>query len=216
MGAAGERCERENPAQVRLQSALRRIYRVATATRRARLVTAAVVLAVVGGVVGGVVSQTGGGGAKPKPAANKVAPKRGNSPLLLSESGLETLANALGRPIYWVGPQPRVVYELTTSADGRIFLRYLPEGSKAGAPVAFLSVGTYPFADAFEATVRAERQKGFAPVKVGPGVAAAYARGRPTNVYEAFRGADYQIEVFDPKPGRAQRLVAERRVVPVP
>jgi hypothetical protein len=47
-------------------------------------------------------------------------------------------------------------------------------------------------------------------------VAAAYARGRPTNVHVAFRGADYQIEVFDPKPGGARRIGAERRVVPVP
>jgi hypothetical protein len=144
---------------VRLQSALLRIYRAATATRRA--------------------------------------------------------ANSLGRPIYWVGPQPRVAYELTSAPDGRIFLRYLPAGSKAGAAGRYLSVGTYPFASAFAATVRATVRKGFARVKMGAGVAAAYTRGRPTNVYVAFRGADYQIEMFDPKPGGARRIVAERRVVPV-
>jgi hypothetical protein len=197
------------------QSRLRRLYRAATATRRGRLVTAAAALAVTGGVVVVVVSQTGGDGAKPRPLT-KVAPKRGNTVVLLSEHGLETLANTLGHPIYWVGPRPRVVYELTSAPDGRIFLRYLPAGSKAGAKGAYLSVGTYPFAGAFAATVRAARRKGLARVKVGAGVAAVYARGRPTNVYVAFRGADYQIELFDAKPGAARRIAAERRVVPVP
>src|SRR5439155_531810 len=82
-------------------------------------------------------------------------------------------------------------------------------GAKAGAKGAYLAVGTYPFAGAFAATVRAGEQKGFARVKVGAGVAAVYARRRPTNVYLAFRGADYQIELFDPKPGEARRIVAE-------
>jgi hypothetical protein len=98
---------------------------------------------VVGGVVAGVVGQTGSGGAK---RGNTMAPKPGNTLVLLSESGLETLANSLDRPIYWVGPQPRVAYELTSAPDGRIFLRYLPAGSKAGGAGRYLSVGTYPFA----------------------------------------------------------------------
>jgi hypothetical protein len=63
--------------------------------------------------------------------------------------------------------------------------------------------------------VRAAARKGFARVETGAEVATAYTRGRPTNVYVAFRGADYQIEVFDPTPGGARRILAERRVVPV-
>jgi hypothetical protein len=212
-GPAGARAR--IPRTLRAQSRLRRLYGAATATRRARLVTAAAALAVTGGVVVVVVSQTGGGGARPRPVT-KVAPKRVNKVVLLSESGLEALANRVGHPTYWVGPQPRVTYELTSAPDGRIFLRYLPAGSKAGAEGAYLSVGTYPFAGAFAATVRAGGQKGFARVKVAAGVAAVYTRGRPTNVFVAFRGADYQIELFDAKPGRARRLVAERRIVPVP
>ena len=203
------------PSHMRTQSRLPMIYRAATATRRARLVTAAAALAVVGVVV--VVGCGKGGGAKPKPKpVTKVAPKRSNTVVLLSEGGLEALANKLRRPIYWIGPRPRVAYELTSAPDGRIFLRYLPAGSKAGAKGTYLAVGTYPFPGAFAATVRAAGQKGFARVKVGDGVAAVYARGRPTNIYLAFRGADYQIEVFDPKPGAARRVVAQRRVVPVP
>jgi hypothetical protein len=77
-----------------------------------------------------------------------------------------------------------------------------------------LSVGTYPFA-----RIRGDGAgggaKGLRPRETGAEVATAYTRGRPTKVYLAFRGADYQIEVFDPTPGGARRIVAERRVVPV-
>ena len=38
---------------------------------------------------------------------------------------------------------------------------------------------------------------------------------RPTNVYFAYPKQPYQVEVFDPKPGRALRLVLAGRVEPV-
>ena len=44
----------------------------------------------------------------------------------------------------------------------------------------------------------------------GGGVA-FYTRGHPDNVYLAYPGSHYQIEVFDPSPGRAQHLVAAGR-----
>jgi hypothetical protein len=188
---------------VRRRSRLHRLYRAATATRRARVVTVAAV-AVVGIVAGVVVSQTGDGGAK-----------RGSSAVVLSESGLETLAKTL-HTIYWVGPQPGMAYELRAAPDGRIFLRYVPAGSKPGVAGEYLSLGTYPLVKAFAATVRAAGKKDFVRVQAGDGVAAVYAGGRPTNVYLAFRGVDYQVELFDRDPARARKLVIERRVVPVP
>jgi hypothetical protein len=184
-----------------------RLYRAATGTRRARLVTAGGALAVVGVVVGVVVTQTGGGGTKP----------RGPSPpIVVSASSLVKMVKDLGHPVYWVGPRLGSDYELTSAPDGRIFLRYLPAGLKAGAPGGYLSVGTYPFQHAFPATIRAAGKQGFVRVQAGVGVAAAYARGRPTNIFVAFRGIDYQIEVFDPEAAEARSLVAQRRVVPVP
>jgi hypothetical protein len=118
--------------------------------------------------------------------------------------------------MYWVGPLPSFVYELTASSDGRIFLVYLPAHSKPipGAP--YLSVGTYPLADAFAATQRTAGKKGFVQVKAGNGVAAVYLRTRPTNIYLAFPGVAYQVELFDRSPAVARALVVHHLVVPVP
>jgi hypothetical protein len=49
---------------------------------------------------------------------------------------------------------------------------------------------------------------------VGGGFAFADEK-RPTSVYLAFPDLDLQIEVYDPKPGRAQQLVASGQIAPV-
>lgn len=54
-----------------------------------------------------------------------------------------------------------------------------------------------------------------APIDPGGGGVAFYARTRPTNVYVAYPGTDVQIEVYDRSAGRAHRLVAAGRIVPV-
>ena len=180
------------------------------AAAAAPLVTVAVALAVVGVGVGIVVTRTGSGSPS-APKTTTTAP----ATTLLTQSGLEELARTLGRPLFWVGPQPGADYELTSSPDGRLFLRYLPAGSKAGAQGNYLSVGTYPFANAYAATVRAAGRQGFAQLNAGPGAAAVYAQGRPTNVFLAFQNLNYQIELFHPQAAEARRLVVERHVVPV-
>ena len=51
---------------------------------------------------------------------------------------------------------------------------------------------------------------------VGDGLAAFYAKARPTNIFVAFSGVDYQIELFAPKPGTVARsIVAQDQLVPV-
>ena len=181
------------------------------AATAAPLVTVAVVLALAGIAVGVVLTQTGN---ESTSAPQTTTP--GASTRLLTSSGLEELAQTLGRPLYWVGSKEGVDYELTSSPDGRMFLRYLPAGAKAGTEGNYLSVGTYPFADAYASTVRAAGRQGFAQLNAGPEAAAVYALARPTNVFLAFQGLDYQIELFHPQAAEARRLVVERRVIPVP
>jgi hypothetical protein len=48
----------------------------------------------------------------------------------------------------------------------------------------------------------------------GGGIAVYRKRGS-THVYVAYPGSNYQIEVFDPTPGKARRLVAAESVSPV-
>jgi len=130
-------------------------------------------------------------------------------------SGLETLATALQRPIYWAGRQPGRTYELTELPNGSVYVRYLPLGTEVGASKPLLTVGTYPVSGAFAAAQRSAGQSGSVRVPDKSGVA-FYSKSAPTNVYVAFPGSDYQIEVFDPSASEARRLVESGQIAPVP
>ena len=84
----------------------------------------------------------------------------------ISLKGLKTLA-ALGIPIYWAGEQPGTTYELTKTADNRVFIRYLPAGVPIGSSKRYLTIGTYPLRHAFIVTSRLAASSGSAPVEIG-------------------------------------------------
>lgn len=163
--------------------------------------------AAVGGGGGG-----GGDGSSPSAPTGSV---KGTGPVVLSFSGLSTLAGAVGEPIYWVGTQPGTRYELRQTTDRKVYLRYLPAGVQAGDPRPFLTVGTYPVKDAFSVTQAASRGAGSTPLQAGNGTVAFYGRGSRTNGYVAFSGTDYQIEVYSPTPGLARRLIEQGAVTRV-
>ena len=129
---------------------------------------------------------------------------------------LNEFAGSVGHPVYWAGSQPSFIYELSHTQDGRVYIRYLPPGVKIGnANPNYLTVGTYPLRNAF-ATIRATaRNQGRETLYIpGGGVAFQY-KNRPTNVYLAYPGSNYQIEVFDPSPARALGLVTSGQIKPV-
>ena len=73
-------------------------------------------------------------------------------------------------PIYWAGPRKGFSYELTRTADGRTYVRYLPHGVPAGDRRAeFLVVGTYERPHAFSDLRRAATRTGAGSVKLGRG-----------------------------------------------
>ena len=120
------------------------------------------------------------------------------------------------RPIYWVGPRSGQTYELTRTASGRVYIRYLPPGAKIGNRRAdYTIVGTYPTKDALKVLQDLAKQPTEKSVPAPGGGIAVYATNAPTNVYVAFPGSDEQIEVFDPSATRALRLVTSGRVAPV-
>ena len=67
----------------------------------------------------------------------------------LSARNLVALGESLGRPFYWAGPRDGVSYEFTATADQKIFVRYLPAGVAAGSAKPYLTVATYPVANAY-------------------------------------------------------------------
>ena len=91
-------------------------------------------------------------------------------------------------------------------------IRYLPNGVPIGVDVPYLTVGTYPVKGAFAVTSKLAAQQGSVRIPVGKNRVATYSSSRPTNVYLAEKGRNYQIEVYDPTPQRAQQLVRSGQI----
>ncbi len=148
------------------------------------------------------------------PSGTTAAGPTGKRVVPITASGLQTLANALHRPIYWAGEQSGKKYELAQSPNGNVYVRYLAPGASIGTSQAFLTVGTYPVADAFAVTQRSAEQKGSVRIPAR-GAVAFYNTSAPTSVYLAFPGTDYQVEVYDPSAAEAKQLVGSGKIVPV-
>jgi hypothetical protein len=156
--------------------------------------------AIVAGVVVWLVTRGSGSvsPASPVPTNAKALP--------ITVKGLKTLAS-LGIVIYWVGGQPGYSLELRKTADDRVFIRYLPSGVPLGSNKPYLTIGTYPMKDAFAVTSKLAGKGGSVPVLAGKDNVAFFKPERPTSVFLAHRGLSYQVEVYDPSPGRARELV---------
>jgi hypothetical protein len=132
-----------------------------------------------------------------------------------SEAELRKLAASAPHPVYWAGPRAGQTYELTRTSDGRIYVRYLPEGVKAGDPrPQFLTVGTYPRANAFAELKRAANADGASSRPLPQGGLAVVSPGS-SSVYFGYPGARYQVEVYAPSAGSARQLVFGGQVVPI-
>jgi hypothetical protein len=123
-------------------------------------------------------------------------------------AALQSLPKAVGHPVYWAGPRTGYRYELTHTSDGRIYIRYLPAGVAVGTSSPnFLTIGTYPVKKAL-ATVKAIGAKQHGSLtKIAGGGFAAVDPDHPLSTYVAYRGSDYEVEVFDSAPGQSLKLV---------
>jgi len=137
--------------------------------------------------------------------AGRALPVTQGERLGLTLAALKKTVASLGTPVYWIGPQSGVTYEYTRNPNGSVYLRYLPSGVAVGASGAYPTVGTYPMKDATATTKAAAGRAGSVGVKLA-NAEAFYSKSKPTSVYVAFAGSDYQIEVYDPV--SAQALVA--------
>jgi hypothetical protein len=132
-----------------------------------------------------------------------------------SEAELRSFAASASNPVYWAGPRTGQTYELFKTNDGRVYVRYLPAGVKVGDPrPQFLTVGTYPLANAFAATKRISRGPGRVTRALPGGGIAVFSPGTPS-VYFSYPGAKYQVEVYAPSPSTTRSLVLNGQVVPI-
>ena len=140
--------------------------------------------------------------------------RRGPQPTSLEE--LRTLAASSDRPIYWAGPLPGREYEVTRTAKGSVYVRYLPEGTKAGDPQPnFLTVATYPQRDGFKAVSASAKRRNSVKRALPDGGLAVYGKNRPSSVFFSYPRARYQVEVYDPSPKRSLNLVTSGKIIPV-
>jgi hypothetical protein len=143
-----------------------------------------------------------------------VRPSSSSAAKIVSSSELVSRSSSSKQPIFWVGSRAGSELELTSSAGGPSFVRYLPAGESAGVATPSLTVAAYPMANAYKITATVATRPGSVKVKVPAGVA-FYERSHPHSIYLAFAGADYQVEVFDPTPRTALHLAQSGAVKPL-
>ncbi len=137
-------------------------------------------------------------------------------PAATTTAKLRALSVELGHPIYWAGAVPDSTYELTRTSDDRIFIRYLPHGVPVGIRQAsYTIVGTYPVPNAYKVLQGLAKKTGESTFSAPVGGFAVYSTAQPTNVYLAYPGSNVQIEVYDPSPQRARRLITSGQVAAI-
>jgi hypothetical protein len=163
-----------------------------------------------------LVAGCGGSDNKTSTGAGLPAPAKRAAASAATVGDLRALKSSTGHDIFWAGHKRGYTYELTNTTEGNIYIRYLPPGVPVGAAGGdFLSIGTYPQTDAF-ATVKAARKQDGEVVTEIPGGGFAVANpNRPQSVYFAFPGSKLLVEVYDPDPARAKRLIVRGQVVPL-
>ncbi len=139
----------------------------------------------------------------------------GDPPTAVSATELRRFAAEGGQPVYWTGERAGTRLELTDTAKRNVFVRYLTGGAAAGVPSpAYVTVGTYPKADAY-ATVRRQSVKSQARRAAVPGGGLAVWNPESRSVYVAYPNVASLIEVYAPVSGQAARLVRDGSLVRV-
>ena len=131
-------------------------------------------------------------------------------PVALSERQLRDKNTIINQPMYWAGPKQGYHYEFWRLKSDRIFVRYLPQNVKAGAPGAhYLIVGTYPLPGAYGALKKLANGKGVS----GPNGSLVWVRpGYPKSVYIVWPKVNYEVEVYNPNPSKALQIAKSTQI----
>ncbi len=125
----------------------------------------------------------------------------------LSEKELRALIAENNVVAYWTGPLKDATYSINTVTAGQVFIRYIPKGKECGSTSPdFRVIATYAEADAFNSTQQAGNQAEGVSLANPDGSVVYFNKNAPSNVYLAYPGIDYQIEIYDPDPKTAVTL----------
>lgn len=143
-----------------------------------------------------------------------VAPAASNGPEVVTPSRLAAFATESGEAIYWIGPRRGATYELTASAGGPTYVRYLRDGAQAGDPRPdFLTVATYPEPNGAAELRQLARDEPAAELgRAADGALLLTNPSSPKSAYLVYPDTDVQIELFSPIPDHARRLASRGEV----
>lgn len=179
--------------------------------RRSALIGAAAAVLLL--AVGGFILMRGGGDAAAPQATVAASPAAKFGPAQVDVAALKAKQAELGRPIYWAGGPGGDSMELTITADDGNMLRYLGSDGRTDA-ASTRAVAMYPMPDAYAAAEEAAAREGAMSVDIDGGLAVGNT-ANAYNGYLAFKDVPFLIEVFDPTPGTAWKLLTEGKIVPV-
>ena len=131
----------------------------------------------------------------------------------LTEPQLRDVIKQLKRTVYWTGPVNGARYTINALTDGQTYLRYLPDGKGVSdTQPKYRTVGTYESQEAYTATLAAGNQANGVSYTTTDGRVIHYNKNSEGNVYLAFKGKPYQIEIFDPKSGIALEIANQNKL----
>jgi hypothetical protein len=140
----------------------------------------------------------------------------GGGPVILTADQLAAFSTDISEPIYWSGPTSGTRLEVSETSSQLIFLRYLTGTVPVGDPsTGFLTVGTYPVTNGYTALRGWARHQNAVTHNVAGGGIAVSVPGSPTSVFFAEPARQVQVEVYDPQPGQALRMVMSGAVRPI-
>ena len=136
---------------------------------------------------------------------------------LVSAKQAGKMARAAGHPVFWAGTVPGMKVAMNRDTLMNVHVRYLPEGADPETDATpHLSVGSYPFEQAFRATSRLASEPGRVEIRL-PGAVGFLDRLRGNRLVLSFRGhPDLQVEVSHPRVTEALEAVRSGGIVPIP
>ena len=137
-------------------------------------------------------------------------------PALLTGEVLAAVTAATGHDVYGVVAPAGTRPEVTRGSNGEVWVRYLAPGATLGDSRAdYLTVGTYPRADALAAAKAAAEGDEQRSAELPDGGMMLWSVERPESVYAASPRSDLLVEVYSPDPEAARELVRGGAVAPL-
>lgn len=141
-----------------------------------------------------------------------------DEPRVVETSDLSDAAERVGHPVYWAGARANTDLELAEADSGRVYIRYLDEGTEAGTrSTKFMTVVTYPVPNATAALRRALKTRPDAELARGDdGAVVLIDPDTPGSVRLAYPGSNQQVELYTPDVRESIRLATNGSIQPVP